>query len=145
MNAEDIQPAAIQAYRTSRGLSRADLADLCSVSPAAVANWELGRNAPHGAAAAKLVSLMKGEISVIPLTPHEERMLDELVERHHHHTREEYLTAELIEAIKNPPALPVKKPALVRYVDAAKPKETLRAAEEARPEQRWGGKKKSAG
>ena len=134
-----MSPAAIKAWRESRGLTRVQLAVLCSVSPATVANWELGRNAPHGAAAARLMSMIKGEISVMPLTPHEERLLDELVARGGYRTREDFLTSKLLEAIKTTPM----PPRLVQY-DQGSHHDHPRAAEEAEPRQRWG-RKKSAG
>ncbi len=96
----------IRQWRKTRGLSREELARLCSVSYAAVANWELGRNQPHGAALQKLQSLMSGEISVTPLTPQEERLLDELVGRGGFGSREEFLLNALLQQIRATEALP---------------------------------------
>lgn len=91
----------IRAWRESKGLSRTELADLCNSSPATVANWELNRNQPHGAALDKLQKLMSGEVSVTPLTPQEDRLLDELVKRGGFANREAFLTSVLVERLKS--------------------------------------------
>lgn len=97
-----VKPEQIKQWRESKGLDRKQLAALCSASPATVANWELGRNTPHGAAADRLQKMISGEVSVMPLTPQEERLLDELVSRHGFESREAFLTEKLLEAIKSP-------------------------------------------
>lgn len=81
-------------------MSREDLAGLCSVSYAAVANWELDRNSPHGAALERLKVLMEGQVAVIPLTQLEEKILDEAVNRGRFESREAYLAAGLTEVIR---------------------------------------------
>ncbi len=90
----------IRDWRESRQMSREDLAGLCSVSYAAVANWELDRNSPHGAALERLKVLMEGQVAVIPLTQLEEKILDEAVNRGRFESREAYLAAGLTEVIR---------------------------------------------
>ncbi len=90
----------IRDWRESRQMSREDLAGLCSVSYAAVANWELDRNSPHGAALERLNVLMEGQFAVIPLTQLEEKILDEAVNRGRFESREAYLAAGLTEVIR---------------------------------------------
>lgn len=97
-----VNPEQIQAWREAKGIDRKSLAALTNVSPATVANWELGRNQPHGAARDRLEKMMSGEVSVMPLTPQEERLLDELVARGGFENREAFLTQKLLEAIKQP-------------------------------------------
>ena len=98
----EITPEKIIAYRESRGLDRPALGNLCHVSASTVANWELGRNKPHGAAKEKLQSLLSGEVAVIPLTAQEERLLDEIVDRGGFASREDFLTQTLVDVIKQP-------------------------------------------
>lgn len=90
----------IREWREGRQISREDLARLCSVSYAAVANWELDRNSPHGAALERLKVLMDGQIAIIPLTQLEETLLDEAVDRGHFESREAYLASALTEVIR---------------------------------------------
>lgn len=90
----------IRDWRESRKISRVELANLCSVSYAAVANWELDRNSPHGAALDKLKTLMDGQVAIIPLTQLEEKLLDEAVDRGRFESREAYLSSALLEVIR---------------------------------------------
>jgi transcriptional regulator with XRE-family HTH domain len=90
----------IREWREARNLSRKELAELLSVSYAAVANWELDRNAPHGAALDRLVEIMEGKVAVIPLTRLEEQILDEAVARGRFESRHDYLSAGLLEVIR---------------------------------------------
>lgn len=90
----------IREWRERRQISREDLARLCSVSYAAVANWELDRNSPHGAALERLKVLMDGQVAIVPLTQLEEKILDEAVERGRFESREAYLAAGLTEVIR---------------------------------------------
>jgi transcriptional regulator with XRE-family HTH domain len=99
----------IRQWRERKGLTREDLAKECSVSAATVANWELGRNQPHGAAAEKLNRLVAGMESVFPLTAQEERLLREIMARTGYATREEFLTAKLVEVIKRAETAPPPK------------------------------------
>lgn len=90
----------IREWREKRQISREELAKLCSVSYAAVANWELDRNSPHGAALERLKVLMDGQVAIVPLTQLEEKLLDEAVDRGNFESREAYLAAGLTEVIR---------------------------------------------
>lgn len=90
----------IREWREEKGLSRDQLADLCSVSYATVANWELDRNAPRGAALKTLRELMEGkDLTIHTLSQFEMTVLDEIVKRRGFRSREDFLTHELRQAI----------------------------------------------
>jgi transcriptional regulator with XRE-family HTH domain len=96
-----MQGKQIRSWRESKNIDRKQLAEMCSVSPATVANWELDRNIPHGAALDRLTKLMAGEQAVISLTPQEERILDELVRRGGYASRAAFLTDALLLRIQS--------------------------------------------
>lgn len=89
----------IKEWRETQGITRDELAQRCSVSYAAVANWELGRNAPHGAALEKLKALMSGEVAIIPLTPREALLLDKIVVEGGFRSRLDFLAQAVVKAI----------------------------------------------
>lgn len=109
----------IRAWRLSKNMDRKELAALCNASPATVANWELDRNVPHGAALAKLNSLMAGEVAVVSLSPQEERLLNELVARGGYASRIAFLTDALLQRIQNEDPAPLPK--LVKQARRLKP------------------------
>lgn len=95
----NFEGAQLRAWRKRKGMSRAEVGDLCSVSASTVHNWESGRNTPHGKAAETVERLLAGEIAVTPLTPLEDRLLNELQERRGFVTREELLKHLVLEAL----------------------------------------------
>lgn len=99
-----IDKAEIRAWRKEKGLTRDEVGKLCSVSASTVFNWESGRNKPHGKAAETLQGLISGEIAVFPLTPLEERLLNELQARRGFASREDLLRALVIEDIEKGPS-----------------------------------------
>lgn len=96
----------ISAWRESRGLSRQDLADMCHTKYGTVANWELNRNSPRGAAKERLESLMHGRIAVVDLTPMEEKLLNEAVKRGGFKDRTAFFVFAITELIKREAGIP---------------------------------------
>ena len=99
-----IDGAEIRQWRKEKGLSREEVGELCNVSASTVHNWESGRNKPHGKAAETIARLLAGEISVTPLTPLEERLLDELQAKHGFKNREDLLKKLVLDAIGESPS-----------------------------------------
>lgn len=66
----------LSGIRKTAGLSRADIAHVLNVTPAAVAHWESGRRRPRGPAAARLTALLE----VLETQSDDARPLRQLVE-----------------------------------------------------------------
>lgn len=94
---------AIRSWRKQKGLSRQEIGKVCGVSAATVHNWEAGRNRPHGKAAETLRLMISGETAIIPLTPLEERLLNELQARRGLATREDLIKSLLLEELARKP------------------------------------------
>ncbi|MES2706365.1 MAG: helix-turn-helix transcriptional regulator [Verrucomicrobiota bacterium] len=96
---EEFDGNAVRSWRKQRGLSREEIGRICGVSASTVHNWEAGRNQPHGKAAETIRQLVSGEIAVMPLTPLEERLLNDLQRRRGAKTREDLLKLLVLEEI----------------------------------------------
>lgn len=96
-----VDPDQIKAFRKGKGLSQEALGQMCGVRKSTVSEWESGKSNPSGSAAILLSEYMDGQRNLIPLTTAEERLLDEAVQRGNFSNREEFLTACLIQLIRN--------------------------------------------
>lgn len=64
-----VQPAELEVWRASRGLTKADLASLVGVSPGTYLNWTSGRTAPPWTRQVRLRALLDAPRPVAPLAP----------------------------------------------------------------------------
>lgn len=87
----------IKAYRTRKGMTQTELGNLCGVGKSSVSHWESGVTEPSGSAKMILEELLNGDRMIIPLTPLEERLLNQLQKRRGHSTREELIKALVLE------------------------------------------------
>lgn len=99
-----MSPSEIKDFRKRKGLTQEELGKLCGVGKSSVSQWESGTTDPSGSARVILEEFLSGIRAIIPLTPLEDRLLDELVERHGVANREDLLKKLVLEAIAtNPP------------------------------------------
>jgi transcriptional regulator with XRE-family HTH domain len=96
-----MNPEAIRAFRTRKGLSQQELGKLCGVGKSAISQWESGTTEPTGAARLLLEEYLSGRRCLVQLTEQEERLLNENVQRGNFTSREDYLTASLVHLIKH--------------------------------------------
>ncbi|WP_193211426.1 helix-turn-helix domain-containing protein [Luteolibacter marinus] len=94
----------IRAFRTSKGLTQEELGKLCGVGKSSVSQWESGATEPSGPSRVILEDYLSGERALIPLTPLEEKLLNELLQRSGLATREELLKKLVLDAIAAEPA-----------------------------------------
>lgn len=96
-------PDEIKAYRKKKDLTQEELGKICGVGKSSVSQWEKGTTEPSGSARIILDDLLSGDRMLIPLTPLEERLLDELVKRHKLDSREELLKKLVLDSIGQEP------------------------------------------
>ena len=104
MNAEKIR-----AFRASKGLTQEELGKLCGVGKSSVSQWESGVTEPSGPSRVILEDYLSGDRALIPLTPLEEKLLNELLERSGLESREELLKKLVLDAIATEPAASATK------------------------------------
>lgn len=107
----------IRHFRKRHGLTQEELGRLCGVNPSSVGRWESGQAVPEGATWLLLRGLLDGSRNFRPLTRPEERLLDEAVVRGGFATRESFLSACLLDLLKQrniAPAVPMAAAAFSR-------------------------------
>jgi transcriptional regulator with XRE-family HTH domain len=94
---------ALRQWREGQHLSREELGSMVQASASTVANWELGRNRPRGAALAALEKLIQRGVvkpASTPLSKDEGWILDKIVEVGGYKDRLDALAAFMCEEMR---------------------------------------------